>query len=303
MQAITFSQFGGPEVLTLAEIDAPVPGSGQVRVAVRVAAVNAFDWKVRRGLMAPALPKSFPAVPGYDVAGVVDELGDGVSEFAVGDEVMGACVTGAYAQFAVAEVAGLVHKPETVSWEVAGGFDSVARTANRVLNELGVEAGSTVLVHGASGSVGQLAVQLARHRGANVVGSASQANQERIRALGATPIVYGDGFADRASAAAPNGVDFAADLAGRGDLPALIALVGSPDRVLTIADPAAAENGVRFSSGARGAASDRQELVDLLAHARLSLAVEQAYPLAGAALAQERSESGHAGGRLVLVVA
>ena len=302
MQAITYSDFGGPEVLTLAEVDVPEPGPGQVRVAVRVAAVNALDSKLRRGYMAPDMPAALPAVPGYDLAGVIDALGPDVTGFSVGDEVLGSSVTGAYAQFALAAADALVAKPETVPWEVAGGFSSAALTAERVLSELGVETGMTLLVHGASGAVGQLVVQLARLNGVQVVGSAGAANQDKIRALGAIPILYGEGFADRAAAAVSGRIDRAADIAGHGDLPALVDLVGDAGHVLTIADPSAAEHGVRFSSGMGTSSSGLGALTSKLARAEITLAVEDTYPLAEAAAAQERSEAGHASGRLVLII-
>jgi NADPH:quinone reductase-like Zn-dependent oxidoreductase len=303
MHAISFAQFGGPEVLTLTEVAVPEPGPGQVRVAVRTAAVNGLDWKIRRGLLAPALPHSLPAVPGYDVAGIVDAVGPDVEAFAVGDEVLGASVTGSYAEYALAAADGIVPKPAGVDWAVAGGFDSVARTALRVLAELDVRPGATLLVHGASGSVGQLLVQLALGRGVTVIGTASARNQDQLIALGATAIVYGDGFTDRArSAAGPAGVDRAADLAGKGDLGALVELTGDPAHVVTISDPAAADNGVRFSAGMGFLDPNRSELVAQLADGRLVLAVDGTYPLAEAAAAQQRSEAGHASGRLVLVV-
>jgi NADPH:quinone reductase-like Zn-dependent oxidoreductase len=303
MLAITFSSYGGPEVLELGEQPQPEPGPGQVRVAVRAAAVNAFDTKVRRGLFGPGSVASFPSVPGYDVAGVVDAVGSGVAHFAPGDEVMGGSATGTYAQYALADAASIVAKPAGVAWDVAGGFDSVARTAKRVLDELGVAEGQTVVINGASGAVGQLAVQLARLRAATVIGTASATNQDRVHDLGAQAVVYGDGLVDRVRAIAPNGVDRAFDVAGRGALPDLVELVGGdPSRVITIADPAAADVGVAFSSG-QGPSDPTalSTLVDLLAAGQLRLAVQQRFPLAEAAQAQAQSESGHAWGRLVLM--
>lgn len=188
MRAVSFSGYGGPDVLRFGDTDDPQAGPGQLRVAVRAAAVNPFDWKVRRGDMAPNLPPSFPAIPGYDLAGVVDQVGDGVRGVAVGDEVLGGSITGAYAEYALADPAAVIRKPDSVDWTVAGGFGSVARTADRVLRLLGVGSGDTVLVAGAAGAVGQLTVQLTRHRGADVVGTASPANHDRLEALGATPV-------------------------------------------------------------------------------------------------------------------
>jgi NADPH:quinone reductase-like Zn-dependent oxidoreductase len=303
MLAITFSSYGGPEVLQLGERPQPEPGPGQVRIAVRAAAVNPFDTKVRRGLFAPGLPASFPSIPGYDVAGVVDAVGAGVEHFAPGDEVLGGSATGAYAEFALADAGSIVAKPAAVAWDVAGGFDSVARAAKRVLDELGVAEGQTVVINGASGAVGQLAVQLARLRAATVIGTASAANTDRVHDLGAQAVVYGDGLVERVRAIAPNGVDRAFDVAGRGALPDLVELVGGdPGRVITIADPAAGDVGVAFSSGqGPGDPSALSTLVDLLAAGQLRLAVQEQFPFSDAAQAQTQSESGHAWGRLVLM--
>lgn len=307
MQAITFSAHGGPDVLELTEQGLPEPGPGQVRVAVRAAAVNPFDTKVRRGLLGPAMPPTFPSIPGYDLAGVVDAVGDPAgghrTVWRPGDEVLGRSATGAYAQFALADASAIVAKPGEVPWDVAGGFASVAGTAKRGLDLLAVADGHTVLVNGASGSVGQLAVQLAVLRGATVIGTASAANQDRVRELGAEPVRYGPGLVEQVRAIAPDGVDRAFDVAGRGALADLLDLAGGQtDHVITIADPSAADFGVQFHGGG-GDPNDLAGLVDLLASGVLSLAVQQDFVLADAAKAQQQSESGHAWGRLVLIPA
>ncbi|SDI83454.1 NADPH:quinone reductase [Frankineae bacterium MT45] len=297
MKAISFAAFGGPDVLSLVELPEPQASSGQVRVRVRTAAVNPFDNKVRRGFLQPNLPPSLPSIPGYDAAGVVDQVGADVTEFAVGDEVLGNGFSGAYAEVALADPAKLTRRPPSVSWEVAGGFASVAATAARVLRQLDVQPGQTLLIHGASGAVGQLAVQLAVAAGVNVIGSGGPANQEQLRALGATPVVYGEGLAERVRQVSER-IDRAFDLGGRGDLPTLIALTGTPEHVITIADPAAAEHGVRFSAG--GESGGLEPLVTKLAAGELTLAIGETFPLADAAAAQALSESGRASGRIIL---
>lgn len=297
MKAVSFARFGGPEVLEVVDVAEPHPTSGQIRVAVRAAAVNPFDAKVRRGLMQPGLPKSLPSVPGYDAAGVVDEVGAGVTEWAVGDEVLGHGFSGAYAEFSVADAVGVARRPGGLPWELAGGFGSVASAAERVLRQLDVQSGQTLFVHGATGAVGQLAVQLAVRRGATVVGSGGPDNQQQLADLGAVPVVFGAGFAERVRAAVPR-VDRALDVGGRGELPELVALTGDPDRVITIADPKAAESGVRFSAG--GDDGGLAPLVDLLAAGDITLAVAAVFPLADVVAAHQFSESGRATGRIIL---
>jgi NADPH:quinone reductase-like Zn-dependent oxidoreductase len=299
MRAITFSEFGGSDVLELADVDIPTPGPGQIRLAVRAAAVNALDWKIRHGWLQPALPASLPSIPGFDAAGVVDAVGEGVTEFAIGDEVLGASLTGSYAEFALAGADKVVSKPASIDWDVAGGFNTVGRTADRVLREVGVLAGQTLLVHGASGAVGSMVVQLAVARGISVIGTAGARNQQLVTDLGATAVVYGAGLTGRVQDV--GAIDKAIDIAGSGDLAALIELAGGADNVLTIADMAAEQFGVRFSAGQGPDVTDLAALVALLGEGSLTSHVHQTFPLSGAGAAQDLSESGHAGGRIVLI--
>ncbi|SOD71243.1 NADPH:quinone reductase-like Zn-dependent oxidoreductase [Jatrophihabitans sp. GAS493] len=299
MKAISFASFGDPDVLSLLDLREPQAATGQVRVRVRTAAVNPFDIKVRRGFLQPHLPPALPFVPGYDAAGIVDQIGPGVTDLAIGDEVLGNGFVGAYAEFAVADPAELTRKPASVDWETAGGFASVAATAARVLRQLDLQAGQTLLIHGAAGAVGRLAVQLAVAGGINVIASGGATNQEQLQALGATAVVYGEGLAERVRLVAPR-IDRAFDLGGRGDLPTLIELTGTPDHVITIADPAAEAHGVRFSTG--GEFGGLAPLVTKLADGQLSMVVGETFPLAEAAAAQALSESGRASGRIILHV-
>src|SRR6202044_3382919 len=235
LKAVRFSQFGGPEVLEIVELPDPRPGPGQVRIAVRAAGVNPSDWKKRQGLMDTELPQTL----GYEAAGVGDELGAGVTEVAVGDRVFGFSADGA-AQAELAVLAYYAPIPPSLDFSAAAALPAAVETAARALDQLGVGSGSTLLINGASGSVGSAAVQLAVVRGARVIGTASPANHEYLRSLGADPVAYGEGLAGRVRALAPDGVDAALDVAGSGVLPELIELAGGPEHVVTIADFAGA---------------------------------------------------------------
>ncbi|NYE15583.1 NADPH:quinone reductase-like Zn-dependent oxidoreductase [Actinomadura citrea] len=277
----------------------PHPGAGQVRISVRAAGVNASDWKKRGGLMDQELPQTL----GYEAAGVVDELGEGVADAAVGDRVFGFCVEGA----AQAELAVLSHYapiPPSLGFSGAAALPAAIETATRALDQLGVGDGGTLLVNGASGSIGGAAVQLAVARGVRVIGTAGPANQEYLRSLGAEPVTYGEGLVERVRALAPDGVDVALDVAGSGVLPELIALAGGAGHVVTVADfGGAREHGVRFSRGDDGRAVHvLGEIGALVEAGRFSLPVARTFPLAEVAEAHRAGEGGHVRGKLVLLV-
>ncbi len=302
MKAIAMTAFGGPEVLSLAEVPVPEPGPGQIRVRVRAAGVNPIDGKIRRGDMERAFHTPLPAILGIDVAGTVDALGDGVTDVAVGDRVLGSAdaPAGSYAEFALAT--RYVTMPDDLDFQAAVALPVAVETATRTLSLLQVGAGDTLLIHGASGSVGQIVVQLAIERGATVIGTASEANQDRVRELGAIPTVYGPGLVERVRALAPDGVDAVLDVSGKGALPDSIELRGGTDRIVTIADDAAAQYGVVFTAGVNeptteglGAAADRLARHDLIA------TIAAVFPFADVAEAHRLSDSGHAGGKIVLV--
>jgi NADPH:quinone reductase-like Zn-dependent oxidoreductase len=298
MKAVRFTRFGGPEVLEIVDLPDPHPGPGQVRIAVRAAGINPSDWKKRKGLMDDELPQTL----GYEAAGVIDELGAGVVDVAVGDRVFGFSTEGA-AQAELAVLSNYAPIPASLDFTGAAALPAAIETATRALDQLGVEGG-TLLISGASGSVGSAAVQLAVVRGARVIGTASPANHEYLRSLGAEPVAYGEGLVERVRALVPKGVDAALDVAGSGVLPELIELAGGPDQVVTIADFAGArEYGVRFSSGDAGRAIHMlSEIGELIESGRFSLPVAQTFPLAEIAEAHRVSEDGHVRGKLVLVV-
>jgi NADPH:quinone reductase-like Zn-dependent oxidoreductase len=299
VKAARFSRFGGPEVLEIVDLPDPHPGPGQVRIAVRAAGVNPSDWKKRQGLMDPELPQAM----GYEAAGVVDELGTGVADAAVGDRVFGfSAEEGTQAELAVLSYYAPI--PPSLDFAGAAALSAAIETATRALDQLGVGSGSTLLINGASGSVGSAAVQLAVVRGARVIGTASPANHEYLRSLRAEPVAYGQGLAGRVRALAPGGVDLALDVAGSGVLPELIELAGGPEHVVTVADfSGAQEYGVRFSHGDTGRAVHvLAEIGELIESGRFSLPVAQTFPLAEVAEAHRVSEDGHVRGKLVLLV-
>ncbi|GGZ80523.1 NADP-dependent oxidoreductase [Streptomyces echinoruber] len=299
MKAVRFSRFGGPEVLEIVDLPDPHPGPGQVRIAVRAAGVNASDWKKREGLMGGELPQTL----GYEAAGVVDELGEGVTDVAVGDRVFGFCAEGA-AQAELAVLSPYAPIPPSLDFPGAAALPAAVETATRTLDRLGVESGGTLLVNGASGSVGSAAVQLAVVRGARVIGTAGPANHDYLRALGAEPVAYGEGFVERVRALTPDGVDMALDVAGSGVLPELIELAGGAGHVVTVADFAGArEHGVTFSRGDDGRALHALDGIgELIEAGRFSLPVARTFPLAEVAEAHRAGEGGHVRGKLVLLV-
>jgi NADPH:quinone reductase-like Zn-dependent oxidoreductase len=299
MKAARFNRFGGPEVLEIVDLPDPHPGPGQVRISVRAAGVNPSDWKKRKGLMDEELPQTL----GYEAAGVVDALGEGVADVAVGDRVFGFSADGA-AQAELAVLSYYAPIPPSLDFPGAAAMPAAIETATRALDQLGVRSGSTLLVNGASGNVGSAAVQLAVARGARVIGTASPANHEYLRSLGAEPVAYGEGLLERVRALVPDGVTVALDVAGSGVLPELIELAVGAEHVITIADFAGAERyGVMFSRGDAGRAVHALgEIGELIESGRFSLPVAQTFPLADVAEAHRVSEQGHVRGKLVLLV-
>ncbi|MFD5625871.1 NADP-dependent oxidoreductase [Streptomyces sp. NPDC127072] len=300
MKAVRYSRFGGPEVLGIEDLPDPHPGPGQIRIAVRAAGVNPSDWKKRRGLMDRELPQTL----GHEAAGVVDELRQGVADAALGDRVFG-FTTEESAQAELAVLSYYAPIPPSLDFPGAAALPAAIETATRALDQLGVGNGSTLLVNGASGSVGSAAVQLALVRGARVIGTAGRANHEYLRSLGAEPVTYGAGLVERVHALAPEGVDVALDVAGSGVLPELIELAGDAEQVVTVADfGGAKKHGVTFSSGdtAGRAVHALDEIGALIESGRFALRVARTFPLREVAEAHRVSEQGHTRGKLVLLV-
>jgi NADPH:quinone reductase-like Zn-dependent oxidoreductase len=298
MRAAVYTAAGTPaEVLSVTDIDEPHAGPGQVRVAVRAAGVNPIDWKIVRGLTGKS--PAAPTVPGIDAAGVVDEVGEGVTGVRVGDAVFGQATGGSAAQFAV--LTAWATKPDAVPFDVAGALGVVGETAVRVLDLLGLPSGATVVVDGASGGVGIATVQVALARGLTVIGTAGEGNQDFVRSLGALPTPHGPGLADRVRALAPGGVDGGVDTAGRGSVRDLVELTGDPAKVVTIADFGAAELGVQVTGGGSGQAERLARIAELLADGRLEMPIAGTFPLERIGAAYAESEAGHVRGKLVLV--
>ncbi len=261
--------------------------------------MNASDWKKRQGLMDQELPQTM----GYEAAGIVDELGEGVTDVAVGERVFGFCTDGAaQAEFAVLSCYAPI--PSVLDFDVAASLPAAIETAARALDQLGVRGGNTLLVNGASGNIGAAAVQLAVARGARVIGTASPARHDFLRSLGAEPVAYGEGMADRIRTLASEGIDLALDVAGNGVLPELIALVKGPQHVVTVADFGGAKQyGVRFSRGDEGRALYvLAQIGELVTSGRFKLPAVQAFPLAEVAEAHRIGETGRATGKLVLLM-
>ncbi|WBB68384.1 NADP-dependent oxidoreductase [Micromonospora sp. WMMD812] len=302
MRVAGFAQHGGPEVLRLMERETPRAGSGQVRVRVKAAGVQPFDCALRAGWTPPGVAPSLPTVPGNEFAGVIDQVGEGLTGLGIGAEVLGFGQLNAYAEYVVVPADQVTAKPAGMPWEVAGGFSAGAQTAHIALEQLGVGKGDTVLIHGAAGGVGTVAVQLAVRRGATVVGTASVANHDHLRTLGATPLEYGDGLLERVRAVAPDGVDAALDGAGGDALTVSLAVVADRSRILTLVEHGrAAELGIRVTPNLRSAAR-LAELADLHSQGRLRIHVRGTYPLERAADAHREVETGHGRGKVVLTV-
>ncbi|GAA2879302.1 oxidoreductase [Actinoplanes cyaneus] len=300
-QAVVFSSFGGPDVLEIVDVAEPHAGAGDVRVRVKAAGVQPFDTMVRRGDAQGFVEVTFPQTTGNELAGVIDEVGDGVTGFAVGDEVIGFTTMDAVAEFVTISADHIIIKPAGMPWAEAGVLSVCGQTAHIALSELKVGAGDTVLVHGAAGGVGTMAVQLARAWGAQVIGTASERNHDYLRELGATPVAYGPGLVDRVRALAPEGVDAAFDAASRDAIAPSLELVKDKERVGTIGDYRGAQQfGVRMLGGTRTAAR-LAELAELHTEGKLRIHLQAAYPFAQAAQAHRDVESGHVRGKVVLV--
>ena len=301
MKTVQWNEYGGPEVLHVVDVDEPHAGPGQVRIKVRASGVNPSDWKRREGQYRDFEEVTFPAGVGVEASGVVDEVGSGVSNVSVGDAVFG------YGENTVAEYVVLTHwahKPEDVSFEVAGGLPVIFETASRSLEDLGVKSGETLLVSGAAGGIGTAVIQFARHRGITVIGTASDQKHDYLREFGAIPTTYGPGLAERVKALAPEGVDAALDLAGSGIIPELIEIVGDPSHVLSVADFSASKYGARFSSGPpRDPEQVFAEVARLCSEGVFRLRVDQTFPLEQTAEAHRVSARGRVTGKLIISIA
>lgn len=305
--------YGGPEVLSVVDEPTPEPGPAEVRIEVRAAGVNPIDYKSYSGAFG-ADPARLPIRLGSEAAGVVTGVGpDAVGPagpVAAGDEVIAYRAPGAYAAELVVPAQAVVPKPATLDWAQASGLMVTGVTAWHALTVTDVHAGDTVLIHGASGGVGVMAVQLAASRGASVVATASPARHDFLRELGATPVAYGPGLAGRVRAAAPGGVDAALDLIGTDEaMEVSLALVADRARIVTIANPVQGlRAGIKVIGGAPGAdagteirSAARLDLARLAGEGKLKVFATQTFPLAEAAAAHRAIMTGHATGKIALL--
>ncbi|WP_344460688.1 NADP-dependent oxidoreductase [Kitasatospora kazusensis] len=299
-KAFGFRAFGGPESQGFLDRPTPVPGPGRLLVAVRAAGVNQVDWKIRHGLLGTDLP--LPAVYGAEVAGVVQAVGEGVADFAVGDEVFGSALAGGYAEHTLLAADHAAHKPAAVSFAQAATLPVAAATAYDGVRQLALDPGRTLLVLGIAGGVGSAAAQIARGLGLTVLGTAGDANRGFVESLGAAWVRYGEGVADRIRAAAPGGVDGILDLVGGEDARAAAETLVTPGRLVSTVDPVTATELDGTFVRRSGTAATLDALAELVGSGRLDPHITATYPLERAAEALAVVEAGHARGKLVLEI-
>ena len=300
--ACVVTGYGPPDVLEWEDVPMPEPSVTEIRIKVRVSGVGPTDLKIRRGDVQAVFPLPDPAVLGFETAGTVDAVGSEVSDVAVGDEVAALLPSlGGYGEYALA--AAWTRKPPQVTWNDAGAMPSAVEAALGVLRQLGVAEGETLLVLGAGGSVGMVATQLAVRQGLRVIGAVGARDEELIRELGATPVLYGSSLLSNVREVADR-VDATLDAAGKGGLEEAITLTGGTERVITLADEGARDLGVRFSVGTPDRAPDAVEIgMQLLASGELRLRSQQTIPMSQAADAHRLLEENHVHHKLLLEAA
>jgi NADPH:quinone reductase-like Zn-dependent oxidoreductase len=299
--AYVFTANGGPEVEAFADLPRPAPGPGQLLLRVRAAGVNPADVKRRRGAVAEA-GSGFPVLFGREVAGIVEELGDGSAGFAVGDAVFGQPVAGSFAEYALIAVEQAAGKPDTVAFTDAAALPVAAATAYDGIEQLGLPAGATLVVTGAGGGVGVAVAQIARHRGLRVIGTASAGKKDLVTSLGAIHVEYGPGVVDRIRAAAPGGVDGIYDLVGGDALAEIAPLLDDRSKLISAADRGLVAD---LGGGPVRRARSRAVLdavAGLVVAGALDPRVTAVYPLEQAGRALREVEKGHATGKVVLTV-
>ncbi|MGY4645180.1 NADP-dependent oxidoreductase [Cellulomonas sp. URHB0016] len=307
MRAITYPRYGGTDVLELTEQPTPKVGPDSVLVRVKAASVNPVDWKVREGRLDQRFDVVFPVVPGWDVAGVVEEVGADAPELEVGDEVYGyvrkdSIGGGTFAEYVSAPVRTLARKPTSLSFEEAAAVPLAGLTAYQSIRRVGVSAGQTVLVHAAAGGVGGFGVQLARSLGARVIGTASERNHDHLRELGVEPVTYGAGLVDRVRALAPDGVDVILDYGSDDALATAPQLLAPGGTIVSIVDRRALTDLGGLYVFVRPSTSDLEVLADLVDAGTLRVDVAQVFDLADTAAAHEASATGHLRGKVVVRV-
>lgn len=307
MKAITISSYGGAAVMELTDQPDPIVGPDYVLVRVKASSVNPVDYKIREGYLQGAFPSHLPMILGWDVAGVVEKVGPAVRDFAEGDEVIGyvrkdSIEHGTYAELVAAHVRHLAHKPASATFEEAGALPLAGLTALQSLRLAEVGEGDTVLVHAAAGGVGSFAVQVAKSLGARVIGTASAANHEYLRSLGAEPVEYGDKLVAAVQELAPDGVDAVVDYVGGDALTASPELAKSNDRIVSVVDAATVLGfGGRYAF-VRPDPDDLAEVARLVDAGQLRVELARTFPLAEAADAHRLVEGGHVRGKVAISV-
>jgi NADPH:quinone reductase len=303
-RAVRFDHYGERDALYIADVEVPVPPAGEVVVEVRAAAINPGEAAIRTGALEKMFPATFPSGEGSDLAGVVSSIGDGVTEFAVGDEVLGwSWRRSSHAEYVAVPVTQLISKPAALSWEVAGSLYVVACTAYAAVRAVGAEEGDTVAVSAAAGGVGSVVVQLLRTKGATVLGIASQSNHDWLTARGVTPIAYGGGLAERLRAAAPNGIDAFIDLFGPEYVQLAVDLGVEPRRIDTIISrEKAREVGAKVEGSGDASTTDvLSEMAELVASGQIEIPIAATYPLESVRDAFAELEERHTHGKIVLI--
>lgn len=302
-RAVRFDGYGSIDVLYVADVDRPSPGPGQVLVRIKAAGINPVEAATREGKLDGVWPVTFPSGQGNDLAGVVEEVGEGVDGFEVGDEVVGFVNTrSSHAELAVVEAGDLTPKPSNVSWEEAGALFVVGTTAYAAVRAVAAGEGDTVVVSGAAGGVGSQAVQLAKNAGAEVIGLAGEANHAWLSDHGAIPVAYGEGVAGRVREASGGEVDAFIDAFGSGYVELALELGVRPERIVTIIDFAAVEkHGVKAAGAADAASADVvAELAGMISEGDLEVPIARVYLLAEAQDAYRELEKRHTRGKIVL---
>ncbi|MDR3714210.1 MAG: NADP-dependent oxidoreductase [Puia sp.] len=304
MKAVRFDKYGGIEVLHITEVARPVPGNGQVLVRVKTAGINPAESAIREGKFESRFHVIFPSGEGSDFAGIVEELGQGVKDIAVGDEVIGFTNNrSSHAEFVAADTAHIVRKPQGVPWQQAGALFIAGTTAYAAVKAVSLNTGDTVVVSGAAGGVGSIVVQLARNAGARVIGLASEANHKWLATHGIVPIAYGEGLLDRILTASGGKVDAFIDTYGNGYVELALKLNVSPGRIDTIIDfAAAAKYGARTDGSSQAAtAGILSKLATMIAEGHLEIPVAKVYKMVDVRDAYRELEKHHTHGKIVLV--
>jgi NADPH:quinone reductase-like Zn-dependent oxidoreductase len=303
MKAITYSEYGSPDVLEVAEQPLPKVGPGMVLVKVKAAAVNPVDWKIMAGYLDQVMDLQFPAIPGWDVAGVVESVGIDAPQFSPGDEVIAYgrkdyVHGGSFAEYIALPERLLARKPASLGWDESAGLPLAGLTAYQVLTRLGLAPGETVLIHGGAGGVGSLGIQIATALGARVIATASEKNHDFLRSLGAEPVSYGEGLAERVRDLRPGGVEVVADFAG-GNLEATLAVLAADGRHASIADSEVEEHGGTWM-WVNPVGADLRALAGLVDEHNIRVEIARTFPLEQAAEAFRLNMDGHTRGKIVV---